>query len=319
MDSGISDRPTLAAGAKAGDNLLIDKATGRPFPIASLGSLLLTSAAHSWRGIIVELHRLPPCELQEHSVIGHGLSVNLGPEPVPFGWRGGNGWRDKVINPGQSHLLTHGQFNTPRWLKTQIKMSLVIDPHFVADVVGDGLPADRIEFASQRSVDDSAIAHFAKAFRAELVADAPHGVLYAETLTIGLVLHLLANYGVAKPKVMSPRGKLNAFQLRVVLDFIQSQLGEDVSLMTLAQQARISPFHFARLFRTTVGVSPHQFVLRLRLERALGLMKAGKTALADIAVECGFHDQSHLTRAFHRVFRTTPARYLRRHELASVD
>jgi AraC family transcriptional regulator len=129
---------------------------------------------------------------------------------------------------------------------------------------------------------------------------------------VGLVLHLLANHGVAKPKLSSPRGKLNSVQLRSVLECIASQLEDDVSLMTLAQQARISPFHFARLFRATVGVPPHQFVSRLRLERAVGLMKAGKLTLAQIAVECGFHDQPHFTRAFHGVFRTTPAMYLRR-------
>jgi len=136
--------------------------------------------------------------------------------------------------------------------------------------------------------------------------------MYAESLTIGLVLHLLANYGVAKPKALSPRGKLNAFQLRAVLECIASQLDEDVSLLTLARQAHISPFHFARLFSATVGVSPHQFVLRLRLARAVRFMKTGKKTLAQIAVECGFHDQPHFTRAFQRVFRITPAMYLRR-------
>ena len=148
-------------------------------------------------------------------------------------------------------------------------------------------------------------------FRAELAADAPNGVLYAETLTVGLVLHLLANYGVAKPKMPSPRGKLTSFQLRTVVDFIRSQLDKDVSLIALAECAHISPFHFARLFRATVGVPPHQFVLRLRLQRATRLITAGQLTLAQIAVECGFHDQPHFTRAFHRVCRMTPAEYRR--------
>ena len=90
------------------------------------------------------------------------------------------------------------------------------------------------------------------------------------------------------------------------------QLDEDVSLLTLAQRAHISPFHFARLFRATVGVPPHQFVLRLRVERALGLMKRGQMTLAQIAVECGFHDQPHFTRAFQRLCGMTPAMRMRR-------
>jgi AraC family transcriptional regulator len=308
-----SDGPPVNTLPQAGENLLVDKTTGTRYPAARAGSLLLTSAPFGWRGIIVERHRLPPAEMPEHSVIGHGISVNVGAQPTSFAWtRGRNGWDDQSTDPGHCRLLTHGESNPSRWLQTYDEISLVIDPRFVADVVEDELPPHRIEFVTRHSVADSVIVDYATTFHAELALGAPNGVLYAETLTVGLVLHLLANHGVAKPKVPSPRGKLNSFQLRSVLECIASQLEDDVSLMTLAQRARISPFHFARLFRATVGVPPHQFVSRLRLDRAVGLMKAGKLTLAHIAVECGFHDQPHFTRAFHSVFRTTPAMYLRR-------
>jgi AraC family transcriptional regulator len=298
---------------RAGENLLIDKTTRKRYPAAPTGSLLLTSAPFGWNGIIVEQHRLMPAEMPEHAVIGHGISVNVGARPTSFAWtRGRNGWDERPTNPGHCRILSNGESHPSRWLQTYNEVSLVIDPEFVADVVQDGLAADRIEFVSRHSVVDSVIGDYAATFRAELIADAPNGVMYAESLTIGLVLHLLANYGVAKPKTLSPRGKLNAFQLRAVLECIASQLDEDVSLLTLARQAHISPFHFARLFRATVGVSPHQFVLRLRLARAVRFMKTGKKTLAQIAVECGFHDQPHFTRAFQRVFRITPAMYLRR-------
>jgi AraC family transcriptional regulator len=298
---------------RAGENLLIDKTTRKRYPAAPTGSLLLTSAPFGWNGIIVEQHRLMPAEMPEHAVIGHGISVNVGARPTSFAWtRGRNGWDERPTNPGHCRILSNGESHPSRWLQIYNEVSLVIDPEFVADVVQDGLAADRIEFVSRHSVVDSVIGDYAATFRAELIADAPNGVMYAESLTIGLVLHLLANYGVAKPKTLSPRGKLNAFQLRAVLECIASQLDEDVSLLTLARQAHISPFHFARLFRATVGVSPHQFVLRLRLARAVRFMKTGKKTLAQIAVECGFHDQPHFTRAFQRVFRITPAMYLRR-------
>jgi AraC family transcriptional regulator len=294
-------------GERAGEDVLVDPATGVRFPAAPTGSLLLSSVPLGWRGIIVERHRLPPRELSQHYVVGHGISVNTGACAIPFGWRERNGWRDNVINPGESHLLTQGELNTPRWLRTFDEISIVFQPSFVADVVRDGLPADRIEFASQRSVADAVLARYARSFCLELAADVSRGPMYAETLTIGLVLHLFAHYGVAKPKAPAPRGKLNAFQLRSVVDFIDAHLNDDVSLIALAQQAHVSPFHFARLFRRTLGVPPHRFVLQLRVQRALGLMKARTLSLAQIAVECGFHDQPHLTKAFRKVLGTTPA------------
>jgi AraC family transcriptional regulator len=293
----------------AGEDVLVDTSTGAHFPAAPTGSLLLSSVPLGWRGVIVECHHLPPRELSQHYVIGHGISVNTGARTVPFGWNGRQGWRDSVINPGESHLLTQGELNTPRWLQPFDEISIVLQPWFVADVVREGLPADRIEFVSQRSVDDPLIARYARAFFSELAADVPRALLYVDTLTIGLVLHLLAHYGVAKPKAPAPRGKLNAFQLRTVVDFMDEHLGEDLSLIALARQAHVSPFHFARLFRRTLGIPPHQFVLRLRIQRAIGLMKTSTFSLAQIAAESGFHDQPHFTRAFRAVTGTTPAAY----------
>jgi AraC family transcriptional regulator len=212
---------------------------------------------------------------------------------------------------GREPFPATGRAQHTRWLHTFDEVTIVLQPEFVADVVREGLPGDRIEFATQRSVADAVIARYAAAFRAELSADTPMGRLYADTLTVALVLHLLAHYGVAKRKVPAPRGKLNAFQLRAVVDFMAAYLSEDVSLVALAREAHVSPFHFARLFRRTVGIPPHQFVLRLRVERAIGLMKSGSLSLAHVAAESGFCDQSHFTRAFRAATGTTPAAYPR--------
>jgi AraC family transcriptional regulator len=306
----VATDDSFSALPRAGADLLIDKTTRKRYPAAPTGSLLLTSAPFGWRGIVVEQHRLPPAEMPEHSVVGHGISVNVGAQPTSFAWtRRRDGWDDRPTYPGHCRVLTHGESHATRWLQSYNEISLVISPQFAADVVRDRLAANRIEFVSRHSVADPVIVDLAATFRAELSADAPNGVMYAETLTVSLVLHLLANYGVAQPKVPSPRGKLNAFQLRSVIDFIDAHLGEDVSLIALARQAHVSPFHFARLFRRTVGIPPHQFVLRLRTQRAIGLMKSKTLSLAHIAAECGFHDQPHFTRVFRAVTGTTPAAY----------
>ena len=270
---------------------------------------LLSSVALAWRGIIVELHRLKPQELPEHYVVGHGLSVNTGQHPVGFGWTDKGRRLEGQINPGAFHLLTHGEHNVPRWLQTFDNVSLVLDRKFVADTVSGDLPADRIEFATQRSATDAIIASYAEAFLSELRTNGDNGLLYVDTLTTGLTLHLLSSYGIAKPRMPIPKAKLNSFQLRTIVDFVQSNLEGDISLVTLAEQVRVSPFHLARQFRATVGVAPHQFVLRQRIQKSIRLIRAGKLPLAQIAVESGFHDQSHLTRSFRKLLGTTPAQY----------
>jgi AraC family transcriptional regulator len=296
----------------AGENTLIDAVSGTPFPAVPTNALLRSSRALGWRGILVEWHRLPPDELPPHYVAGHGISVSTTAHPIPFGWRGRRGWEDRTINPGASHVLTKGELNTPRWHQPFEGLSLVLDQQFVADVVQEHLPPDRVEFMSQRSIDDPILAEYGRLFCREMLADSPHGALYVDTLTIGLVLHLLAAYGVARPKVPAPRFKLNSYQLRTVVEFIDSHIIEDLSIVTLARRAHVSPFHFARLFRRTVGVPPHQFVLRLRVHRAIALAKSRRRSLAQIAAECGFHDHAHLTHAFRKVLATTPSEFFSR-------
>lgn len=292
---------------------LVEVGTGKRFAPAASEGVLLSSASLGWRGIVVERHRREAQEVPESYVVGHGLAISTAKEPIPFGWKDGKTWREAMWNPDHFHLVTHGERNTPRWLRTFDAISLVLDPQFVADIVRRGSAADRVEFATKRWAYDATIARYAEAFRRELAGDSAHGPLYADTLTIGYTLHLLSNYAVAKPKVPLPRGKLNPFQLRSIVDFIQSHLVENVSLLALAEQAKVSPFHFARQFRATVGVPPHQFVLRQRVQRALSLIKTGKLSLVQIAVECGFHDQAHFTRTFRKVLGTTPGMYMVRY------
>src|SRR5262245_34637358 len=88
---------------------------------------LLSSVPFGWRGIIVEWHRLKPQEIPEHYVAGHGLAVSTGLDAIPFGWMDRGRRREGRINPGEFHLLTHGQLNTPRWLQTFDEISLVLD------------------------------------------------------------------------------------------------------------------------------------------------------------------------------------------------
>jgi AraC family transcriptional regulator len=296
-------------GEQGGEITMVDVATGKPFPVARAGSVSLSSVGRGWRGIMVEFHRHEPQEMPAHYLNAHGIMICASRRPIIFGWKGNGRWHDRVMNPGEFHLITRGDISVPRWPQAFDAVTLALDPRSVADVVKGGLPAEQVEFVTQRAVFDATIARYIEAFRCELLTDSPNGLLYVDSLAIGFTLNLLSKYAVAKPRIPLPRGKLNPFQLRSVVDFIQSHLDEDLSLVALADQANVSPFHFARQFCATVGWTPHQFVLRQRIQKSLNLIKIGKLPLAQIAIESGFHDQPHFTRAFRKVVGTTPARY----------
>ncbi len=114
-----------------------------------------------------------------------------------------------------------------------------------------------------------------------------------------------------KPSEDGARQGLAPWQVRRVLAHIESNLGTTLRNKDLAAVARLSTFHFAVAFRSSVGDSPHGYVIRRRVERAQGLMLSTEKPLSEIAAECGLADQAHLTRLFRRIVGESPAAWRR--------
>jgi AraC family transcriptional regulator len=95
--------------------------------------------------------------------------------------------------------------------------------------------------------------------------------------------------------------------------YIETHIGERFTLADLAGAACVSRFHFSRLFRTSTGMSPMDYVLKLRIELAQGMLMAEERKISAMAAELGFFDQSHFTRSFRRVTGMSPREFARRH------
>src|SRR6266567_3518429 len=169
----------------------------------------------------------------------------------------------------------------------------------------------RLELVENFGFQDPLLAQICLALWRELERPAPAGKVYAQTAAQMLIIHLLRHYTAGGNAVKEPNVRLTDKQMRRVVDFVQAHLDQNLSLEALAEQTGFSPYHFARLFRQTTGTSPHQFVLRQRVERAQLLLKERDVPLAQIAAACGFTDQSHLTQVFKRHVGLTPRAYRR--------
>ena len=107
------------------------------------------------------------------------------------------------------------------------------------------------------------------------------------------------------------RGGLAPWQVRTLTTYIDANLHASLSCEVLARLTKLSVSYFARAFKCTFGSSPHMFLLRRRMERAQGLMLKSNAPLAQIAIECGFADQAHMSRLFAQFTGESPAAWRR--------
>ena len=129
--------------------------------------------------------------------------------------------------------------------------------------------------------------------------------LLVDSLKTALTIHLLRHYCVTRPKSSYADG-LSRSKLMLVTDYIHSHLYRDLPLTEIAAIAQISPYHFLRLFKQRMGMTPHQYILQRRIEQAQYLLQHSDLSIAQIATQTGFCDQSHLTRYFKRRVGITP-------------
>lgn len=221
---------------------------------------------------------------------GNGLphAMNLVPPGVESQWR----WRNTIAS-------THYQLSTALVAK-------------VAEEAFDLDPA-RVHFPV-RYYDQSSPEVFATltTLRHELLAGGPGGRLCAESLANVLVVQLIrqmSNRQGSNGVIRGSGGRLARHALRAVEEYIHAHLDQNIALAELADVAHLSEFHFARLFKQTTGLPPHQFVIHQRVERAKQLITARRLSLAQVAIDVGFSDQSQLSRHFKRLVGVTPKRF----------
>jgi AraC family transcriptional regulator len=135
-----------------------------------------------------------------------------------------------------------------------------------------------------------------------------HHVL-ADALATALAVQILRHYVHPSLIALSPANGLSRERLLRVRDYIETHLEDRLTLTHLAEVACLSPYHFSRSFKQSVGIGPQRYIMRLRIERAKTLMRRTRRPLAAIALETGFADQAHLTSVFRRETGLTPGRY----------
>jgi AraC family transcriptional regulator len=189
---------------------------------------------------------------------------------------------------------------------------LALDPAFVRTVAAQalGMDAAAVELMPGERESDPAISSIAGVLSRELMGRQPGARVYAESLAQILAVHLLRNYAKVPPpqSTQSTPDMPPSRPVARAMQYIQANFAQDIGLADIANAARVSQYHLARLFKHVTGVTPHQYLIGVRVNNARALLSAGagKRSLADVAEAVGFADQSHLARHVKRLLGVTP-------------
>ena len=166
-----------------------------------------------------------------------------------------------------------------------------------------------VELRASRKFAEPRLSAMVAAVHAEMVAGFPSGRLFLDSLEQAMAITLVNGHAVRHRPVQIFRGGLGSARLRRIKDLVHARMEDDLSLDEMAQSVGLSTAHFARMFRKSMGETPHQFVLRQRLERAKAMLRAPDARVLDVAVACGFKTQQHFAQVFRDVCRVSPTEY----------
>lgn len=190
-------------------------------------------------------------------------------------------------------------------------MSMLLDDGFIRRVANEtGIEPRDIEVVPLFSAPDPQIEQIGLSLLSEMETRGIGGELYSESLATLLALHLLRNHsslGRGSRRKVGSEGGFSKNALEQATDYINDNLPRKLTLAEIAGVAHMSPDHFARLFRAATGLSPHQYVIQQRVQRAKGLLSDTDLAVAEVAMVVGFSNSSHLAHHVRRLLGVPPS------------
>ncbi len=275
---------------------------------------VLTSAGRGWTGIELRQNTGYVDEIAAPSLPYHLTLVYLGRSPHDMMQRLDGRVYEERFHQGEIAIVPAGLPCEWSWKsRADDVLEIRLGDAFLREVAQSvEVDPDGLEIVNRLCVPDPQIERIGHSLMAEAEADGLlGGKLYADSLANALAISLIRDHSSlgrkATRKVTGEHaGGLSRRALKRAIDYIGDNLQGDLTLAELAGAAHMSPFHFSRLFKESTGLTPHQYVIERRVQRARELLSSTDLPIAEIALLCGFAHQSHLNRHFKRLLGLNP-------------
>jgi len=239
------------------------------------------------------------------------ITVALSPAQVRGEWQGAYGQIERrEMNGDMAWIVPSGVPHVIHFDRPATLIHLYLSEAFFRNMV-EGAPSSvETSLIPSLLVRDPFLVELAKTLYRESL-DGSLSTLFTQSVATLTATHLLRSYSNRMPATASLKGGMGPSRERRVLAYIEEHLNESISLEDLAQVAEISPNYLIALFRQSMGMTPHKYVIQMRVERARALLKQKQLTLLEIAQHCGFLDQSQFTTVFRRYAGVAPGHFRR--------
>jgi AraC family transcriptional regulator len=277
-------------------------------PPLEIAEGILRSSGDKWPGLSLREVVSLGGELPEGYLLDHELALQTRWASRNEMFFSESGWAPMEYVPGSVHFMPIGVPFANRWSGRMELISLSLSNSFVRAVQGAD---DRriLEARPHMSTNDRLLAEILSTLVTDLREGFPSGRLYGEQLAAAMVAHMLRKWSVGSNDRSAGSDLAMAKKFERVIDYIHAHIEEDLSVSSLAAILELGTDHFIRSFRNSMGLTPHQYVLRCRIARAKTLLSKPRASIKQVGVRCGFPDQSHFIKMFRRTTGITPAEF----------
>lgn len=228
-----------------------------------------------------------------------------------LGFHDGHKWVKAPVGIHNTTILTRGESSRWYWANDIEVSHIYIPQNMMLEIAREAFDKDVEDFHMEHLpvVEDVTLANLLCAYEQECLRSDLGSEIYAKTLEIQICIHLIRGYISPSKYNEQALCSLTQPQRQRLQEFIDCNLASPLSIKDMASVVDLSPSYFVRIFGASYGVSPHKFLQARRLRKAEKLLSNDHIPLKAVAIECGFSDQSHMTRLFKEKLSLTPKQY----------
>ena len=270
--------------------------------------LIISSPSLLWNGFYFAYNRQLNLQVSQTCAPQHVIGIGSNNFQAKFNINGQ--WQRKYYESGDVGIFPANQITPAVEFEQELGfIVLCFEPEFILRAACESVSFDEVEILQQLQTHDPLIQQIGFSVKRELEISVFDSRLYVEYAANMLAIHLLKRYSTQKITIREYAGGLSKQKLQQAIAYINDNLDQNLSLAQMSQVVQMSPHYFATLFKQSMGIAPHQYVTKCRVERAKHLLASSEFSVIQVSQLVGFQSQSHFAKVFRKYVGVSPREF----------